>query len=715
MPKLARLPNDRGSAVAEPVVVRQLRLQTRYYAFLSYSHRDKDLADWLHRSLERFRVPASLAGKLTANGVVPKRLTPIFRDQQDLSAGGDLAEEIKAALAASQFLVVLCSPTAATSRWTNAEVESFKRTRPEGCVLAAIAAGEPFASDLPGREKEECFPPALRFKFDRRGHSTNRRAEPLAADFREGGDGKRLAFLKLVAGMLGVSLDELVQRETIRRHRQLAWLAAGSLAGMAVTSTLAVTAYQARNEAREQRRAAEGLVGFMLGDLKDKLEPIGRLDALDAVGTRALAYFQQQDKSQLTDEALAQRSRALTLIGEIADTRGDLDGALGRYREAMASTGELARRYPDDPQRLFDHAQNVFWVGEVAHQRGETTNAEQAMRQYKQLAERMVALQPDNRKWRLEIKYANSSLATLLFDERNYAEASRLFQQSLKIVESLSAAEPANSDYKKSTIETLGWLSDARFNEGSIDDAIAARERQAALLEKLIQTHPTDADYRQQAIPANWALGRLLAQNGDPDQGFEHLQKAVALGDQLLAAEPDNSDTIEYTAGARLDLATLLGTLKRFDEGAVQIRAGCSQTDRLVSLDQKVAGWRRLSFECALRRADLALRRGSLDEALPLAQRAMAAAETFRRQKEVDGRFAMARAFGLIGDIRAQQRDSAAAAAAWHEALSAWPNGVAETPTQTAIRMRLLSSTGQIQAALQLKQKLASMGYRNLI
>ena len=225
MVRLARLPAfDRSAdAVDAPRVP---RLRTRYYAFLSYSHKDKQLADWLHRELEKFRVPHSLAGKLTANGVVPRRLSPIFRDQQDLSAGADLGEEIKAALAASQFLVVLCSPEAANSRWTNAEIENFKRTRPEGCVLAAVAAGEPFASDIPGREAEECFPPALRYKYDRRGHQTTKRAEPLAADFRDSGEGKRLAFLKLVAGMLGVGLDELVQRDTTRRHRQMAWLAA---------------------------------------------------------------------------------------------------------------------------------------------------------------------------------------------------------------------------------------------------------------------------------------------------------------------------------------------------------------------------------------------------------------------------------------------------------------------------------------------------------
>src|SRR6476660_9255432 len=345
MPKLAQLRTIERSPRTE-LDVRVPRLRTRFYAFLSYSHKDKDLADWLHRELENFRVPHSLAGKLTANGIVPRRLTPIFRDQHDLSAGGDLAEEIKAALAASQFLVVLCSPTAAKSRWTNQEIESFKRTRPEGCVLAAVAAGEPFASDLPGRQDEECFPPALRYKYDRRGHQTAKRAEPLAADFRASGEGRRLAFLKLVAGMLGVGLDELVQRDQTRRHRQLAWLAAGSLAGMAVTSTLAVTAIQARNEAREQRREAEGLIGYMLGDLKGKLEPIGRLDALDGVGSRVLSYYQKLGTRELADAALLQRSRALSLMGQVSFERGRLDDSTRLFREAMAGTAEAVDRNP---------------------------------------------------------------------------------------------------------------------------------------------------------------------------------------------------------------------------------------------------------------------------------------------------------------------------------------------------------------------------------
>ncbi len=205
MVKLAQLPANDGAPPAAAADVHHIvRPQVRYYAFLSYSHKDSELADWLHRELEDFRVPHALAGKLTANGVVPRRLKPVFRDQHELAAADDLGDEIRGALASSQFLVVLCSPDAARSRWTNAEIEEFKRTRPDGCVLAAIASGEPFASEMPGREAEECFPPALRQKFDRRGRPTGKRAEPLAADLRDDGEGRRIGFLKLVAGMLGV-------------------------------------------------------------------------------------------------------------------------------------------------------------------------------------------------------------------------------------------------------------------------------------------------------------------------------------------------------------------------------------------------------------------------------------------------------------------------------------------------------------------------------
>jgi len=709
MAKLARLPGtDRPPQAEAPRIP---RLRTRYYAFLSYSHKDSELADWLHRELERFRVPHALAGKLTANGVVPRRLTPVFRDQQDLSAGGELAEEIKAALAASQFLIVLCSPTAARSRWTNQEIESFKRTRPEGCVLAAVVSGEPFASDLPGREDEECFPPALRFKYDRRGHQTAKRAEPLAADFRETGEGKRLAFLKLVAGMLGVGLDELVQRDQTRRQRRLAYLAAASIAGMAVTSTLAVAAFQARNEAREQRREAEGLVAFMLGDLKHKLEPIGRLDALDGVGAKVLAYYSKEDTSQLTDAALSQRSQALSLMAQVATARGDSATALKLYRQAMAGTAEAMSRSPSDPEAIFEHAQNVFYVGEIAQNDGDLRTAESSMREYQRLARQMVALAPDSMKYRMEVQYADTDLGVVLSDQRRFAEAVAQFTDALNTMDAISTADPSNQDYKQSVAESLTWLSDAEHAIGNYDRAIAARQRTVAIYNQLL-SQTGNVKYRQHLVPALRTLGVFHVERGQEPAAAELLRASIAQADSLVALEPANALWLEYDLRGRLALARLLLVTQKRDDAAAQTSAACEAVGTLLRRPSVKPEWRNDLFFCLTLRAQLSLSKNDKQQAITFAKQAVEAAKTVHTADAPADAFGVARAYRLLGDIERDSGDMNGASSAWTSALTIIPTGVTERPDEMAEHAALLQRLGRIAQAQQLNGRLAAMGYR---
>ena len=88
--------------------------------------------------------------------------------------------------------------------------------------------------------------------------------------------------------------------------------------------------------------------------------------------------------------ALARRARALILVGEINQKRSDLDAALAAYEAAAAATGELLRRAPKDAQRIFDHAQSVFFVGSVAVERNDLAKGEAQMNEYLRLAEELV-------------------------------------------------------------------------------------------------------------------------------------------------------------------------------------------------------------------------------------------------------------------------------------------------------------------------------------
>jgi tetratricopeptide (TPR) repeat protein len=712
MAKLARLQTFTEATVEEPLQRRARRPRTRYFAFLSYSHQDKELAEWLHHELERFRVPRSLVGRLTENGVVPRRLTPIFRDQHDLAAADNLTVEITGALAVSQFLVVLCSPTAAKSRWTNLEIEWFKRTRPDGSVFAAIAAGEPFGSDMPGRAAEECFPPALRYKYDRRGHQTQKRAEALAADFREGAGGRRLAFLKLVSGMLGVGLDELVQRETTRRQRRLAILAAASLAGMGVTSTLAIAAIEARDAARDQRREAEGLIGFMLGDLKDKLEPIGRLDALDGVGSRVLAYYQKEGTSDLPDAALMQRSRALALMGEVANLRGNMESSMRFYREARAGTAEAIRRDPSDPQRVYDHAQNVFWVGDLYRQRGDLATAEKGMREYKQLAAQMIALDPNNMKWRMEEQDADANLGIVLYERRRFPESATQLQQAVQMTRALATADPRNEEYQKNLAEILAWLADAKMSAGDLATATRIREQHVALLNRFAAQPGSDVEYRQKLIPAEQALGWLHAYQGQTEAALRHFRTSVATADQLIPVEPANTLWLDFAMVARLALADTLLKGGQAEEAATQTEAACATARSLLARDPSRPYWRGGARTCWTMRAKLASSGGRMEESLHAAERAIAIGATVKSSDPADDQYGLASAYLALGDAERTLANEAAATNAWQKALATLPAGVAERPSEMDQHATILQRLGRAAEARRIVSRLNAIGYR---
>ena len=328
--------------------------QANYRAFISYSHDDSRWARRIHHALEAYRLPGNLVGATTARGPVPKRLTPIFRDRDDLPAAADLTASVRAALARSDVLIVICSPAAAASRWVTQEILEFRNVNPDGEILAAIVAGEPGVptDENPGNQ---CFPAAL---LDRDAQGPD--AEPVGADFRRGGDGFRMGVVKLAAGMLGLRLDQIIQRDLQRRQRRVTAVTMLSLLLALIMSGLTLLAMSARSEAERRKADAEDLIEFMLTDLQDKLEPVGRLDVLDAVGEKVVAYYAAQPTRQLSADALGRRSRAFHLLGEIESAEGDLESAYGHFRRAYYATHQLLLIEADNSDRIFEHSQSAL-------------------------------------------------------------------------------------------------------------------------------------------------------------------------------------------------------------------------------------------------------------------------------------------------------------------------------------------------------------------
>ncbi|MFN3904191.1 TIR domain-containing protein [Rehaibacterium terrae] len=528
----------------------------RYRAFISYSHRDARWARWLHRALEGYAVPRRLVGAAGEFGPVPSRLRPVFRDRDELASAADLGQRVKDALVASEALVVICSPAAATSRWVNQEVLAFRRLGRDARLYALIVDGEPNTGDA-----RECFPPALRDGAD--GLPP---LEPIAADARPGGDGHALARLKLLAGLLGVELDALRQREAQRRHRRMLAVVAASLAGMMLTGWLAWTASVARDDARRRQDQAEDLIEFMLTDLKERLEGLQRLDVLDAAADKAREYFDALPPRDLDEDALARSAQALRQLGDLRMRRGQWDEALAAFVRARDIDAERLARAPDDTQRIFDLAQSEFWVGNVHFRRSRFADALRSFQAYRDAAAELLRRVPGKPEWLMELGYAHVNLASAHGGARNHALALDHAERGVHYQREAIAQRPDDVALQREVIEAVAWLGTIQGNAGQLHDAWRSRVEVRESWEAQARAHPGDLRIEQKLAYAWRGEATALLWLGRGEEALAAYGETMTRLARLVAHDPDNAGWARVLANASVDHARAWVDLQRPDD-----------------------------------------------------------------------------------------------------------------------------------------------------
>ncbi|UDF36647.1 UNVERIFIED_ORG: protein kinase [Shinella sp. XGS7] len=405
----------------------------------------------------------------------------------------------------------------------------------------------------------------------------------------------------------------------LRRH--YLGVAAGSVAVLGLSTGIGLALWKA-HEAQTQRTQAEGLIEFMLGDLRKKLEPVGRLDVLDAVGDKALGYYNAQDLARSDADSLGRRARALHLMGEIAEKRGRLDEAYRMFREATASTGELMARAPGDGQRLFDHAQSTYWVGFVAWRRGQQQEALTQFQRYLALANELGKVQPQRHEWRSERAYALNNLGVLKLEMGQADAALSDLAQSRERWLELVAQDP---DLNLDLASTLGWMARASLDRADYASALGLeRERMA-----VIAAMPASGDSRDlqgQAATSQHQISQIQLYLGRPLEALESAKAAAAALEPLVAQDPDNLDGLHQLSAVRLGMGEILAHLGRPAELGTLMQGLRRDVDLLRQADASKLDWqcglagRVLLLQAQTGRLDIEAARRHLRQMQDLAQ-----------------------------------------------------------------------------------------------
>lgn len=449
------------------------------------------------------------------------RIGSVFRDREDLPAAEDLTASVKQALAASKALVVLCSPAAKASPWVAREIAVFRELHPDRPVLAALLRGEP----------DEAFPELLREGY-----------EPLAADLRKDGDGARLGFLKIIAGIVGVPLDALVQRDSQRQMRRVMAIT-GMVAFFALAmGVMTVIALQARSEALAQRESAEGLIEYMLTDLREDLSGAAGVAVMTKVNQRALAYYERQGNlGDLPPDSLARRARAVGRLGEDAMNRQDFLLARRNLEERMRTTLGLLERDPNNVQRKFEHALSLNRLALLSQAEGKNKQSETELTNSWNLLTEIRAWEISDIEWQRTTTLVAGNLCAIDVLNDNIRDATLdKCRIAVNLGRTLATDDniPSRSSYD--LVFNLIWYSVALEHNNQAQDALNVRNGALRLSDRLVSENPGNRKIRAQRMEAY----AYLSSYAPPKERRAMLKTAIAIASELTTVDPQRTDWI---------------------------------------------------------------------------------------------------------------------------------------------------------------------------
>ena len=105
-----------------------------YKAFICCSASEHEWGHWLNKVFEKYKIPLSLIGSQGRDGTVGQKSGDVYLDLNEISKSSNIGSRIRSDLQKSSYLIVICSPASARSKWIAEQIIEFKRQGKENRI-----------------------------------------------------------------------------------------------------------------------------------------------------------------------------------------------------------------------------------------------------------------------------------------------------------------------------------------------------------------------------------------------------------------------------------------------------------------------------------------------------------------------------------------------------------------------------------------------------
>jgi len=389
----------------------------------------------------------------------------------------------------------------------------------------------------------------------------------------------------------------------VLRNRLVTALAGAAVlavvAGSVAVGVFALRADAARERAELRQGQAEELIRFMVVDLHEKLDELGRLDVISDIGDAAMEYFATVPDSLRSDDERLRHSRALYQIGQTRIRQGNNAEAVESLERSLYLARALVEAAPDNQERLFELGHSHFWLGYLYWRQGDLARARTAFEAYRDISARLVDLAPENPEWRRELAHSHSNLGSLLRAEGGLHGALEQFQSVLQLDRAL-AGENAWDDAAQGELAASNNMVGLLLQDiGQLVEAGEFLEHSVAIRRALVEREQATPRARDFLATSLNDLGVNRSMRGDWLGAEALFRESNQLLQWLTAHDSANASWTAKLAWSHVFLAR--AALAAHDDEAVH--AGARALEHLNAADEALASLPDVDSNVAWRRA----------------------------------------------------------------------------------------------------------------
>jgi len=416
---------------------------------------------------------------------------------------------------------------------------------------------------------------------------------------------------------------------------------------------LGLSAHASRVLAEQHRTEAEGMMTYMLGEFVEKLRPLGKLDLLDSVSTRSMAYLSHHVDNDDSAVALTQRAKSLQIIAEVRYARSDSDGAVTALRAGSTILSHQLKADPNNLAVLKSAGENAFWLGKIDLDRKDLDGAQRFFEHYRDYSKRQAVISPSSIDVWIEQSYAHNSIGSVALRRGDVELAAKEFAASLALKTRAYNASPKNKQLQADLADSLSWLAQTNMQTGKLDHATDLYRQELALLQDLRDRYPSEALWLNRLSSAWSHQAEVKRARGELAASGTDLQNAQTLLEQIVNRDASNRSWQRNLHFAQLKLIEANLTDQNAAASLDRIEVLGQRFDDLIVLDPKRVALKTMRSELGYIKAAAETRIGRSSKALASLQPAIAALQALQTSGNSDMavKNALAKALLLQADL----------------------------------------------------------------